>query len=139
MYRGSPGAFPHFLEIGEILGKPFSGGVWGGTQPAQMPPGYHTIHLGLGESHNLKFRNHSSAKPCFPDPQLARRAPCGSPAALPGDKLEEIPGTRATPWEPHQCKPCLGNDKASSKIQLRLLCGIVHSVPILFPRLTYLL
>ena len=50
----------------------------------------------------------------FPDPQLASARPPrqhrGSPAALSGDKLEEIFGTRATPWELHQCKPCLGNN-----------------------------
>ena len=38
MYRGSPGAFPNFPEIGKILGKPFAGGVWGETgSPKGLP------------------------------------------------------------------------------------------------------
>ena len=32
-----------------------------------------------------------------------------SSAVAPDHKVGEIQGTRAIPWEPHQCTPCMGN------------------------------
>ena len=55
----------------------------------------------------------------FPDSQISTW-PAGGGEQLRGNsvaaldhKVGEIQGTRAIPWEPHQCKPCLGNKMSS--------------------------
>ena len=111
--RGGPS--PNFPKLGNVGGNHFLMG-FGENWLSQRPPGYHTIHLGRGKSHDLQFGNHSSAKPCFSGPifgprnlpgpagaSLAcghptNRASRGQPGKWPPDKswiMEDSEGTLA--------------------------------------------
>ena len=59
----------------------------------------------------FRFKAVSCHVPWFPDSQSILRGDC---AVSPDHKVQEIQGTRTTPWEPHQCKHCLGNCPACS-------------------------
>ena len=83
-YTGGPGGLPQIPKNRENPPETIFWLGLGGNRLAQTPPGYHTIHLGHGKSHNPKFRTHSHTTPCFSGPHFGSKNLPKPPQASPG-------------------------------------------------------
>ena len=114
--RGSAWFFgPHLFVFGpwgQFLGRVR------GNHHTQTPPGYHAIHLGRGEFHNLQFGDHSSTKPCFSNPICCPKnlpRPARAQFPNPGSKFW-FRGPKMSPRAPKP-KRCAPKNNAEPRLQ----------------------